>query len=68
MRLHPDSLGLIVAAFRQTTSRLDDPQLHTRLVISSKVQTDDGRWQALDASVLKHHQRAFGGLCQSVLR
>lgn len=67
-RLHPDSQGLIVAAFRQTTSRLDDPQLHTHLVISSKVQTDDGRWLALDARVLKHHQRAFGGLYQSVLR
>ncbi|MGB8860462.1 MAG: MobF family relaxase, partial [Ilumatobacteraceae bacterium] len=67
-RLHPDSQGLIVAVFRQTTSRLDDPQLHTHLVVSSKVQTDDGRWLALDARVLKHHQRAFGGLYQSVLR
>ncbi len=67
-RLHPDSQGLIVAAFRQTTSRLDDPQLHTHLVISSKVQTDDGRWLALDARVLKQHQRALGGLYQSVLR
>lgn len=27
-RLHPDSQGLTVAVFRQTTSRLDDPQLH----------------------------------------
>ncbi|MEI8241232.1 MAG: MobF family relaxase, partial [Actinomycetota bacterium] len=67
-RLHPDSQGLIVAAFRQTTSRVDDPQLHTHLVISSKVQTNDGRWLALDARVLKQHQRAFGGLYQSVLR
>jgi len=67
-RLHPDSQGLIVAAFRQTTSRLDDPQLHTHLVVSSKVQTDDGRRLALDARVLKQHQRAFGGLYQSVLR
>lgn len=67
-RLHPDSHGLTVASFRQTTSRLDDPQLHTHLVISAKVQTEDGRWLALDASVLKHHQRALGGLYQSVLR
>jgi TrwC relaxase len=37
-RLHPDSQGLTVAAFRQTTSRLDDPQLHTHLVISAKVR------------------------------
>jgi conjugative relaxase-like TrwC/TraI family protein len=67
-RLHPDSQGLIVAAFRQTTSRLDDPQLHTHLVVSAKVQTADGRWLALDARVLKHHQRALGGVYQSVLR
>ena len=57
-----------MASFRQTTSRLDDPQLHTHVVISSKVQTDDGRWWALDARVLKKHQRTFGGIYQSVLR
>jgi conjugative relaxase-like TrwC/TraI family protein len=67
-RLHPDSQGLIVAAFRQTTSRLDDPQLHTHVVISGKVQTVDGRWLALDARFVKKHQRSLGGLYQSVLR
>ena len=67
-RLHPDTKGLTMAAFRQTTSRLDDPQLHTHLVISAKVQTADGRWLALDARFLKQHQRALGGLYQSVLR
>jgi len=67
-RLYLDTQGLMVAAFRQTTSRLDDPQLHTHLVIAAKVQTVDGRWLALDARVLKQHQRALGGLYQSVLR
>jgi conjugative relaxase-like TrwC/TraI family protein len=67
-RLHPDSQGLIAAGFRQTTSRADDPQLHTHLVISSKVQTEDGRWLALDARLLKRYQRTLGGLYQSVLR
>jgi conjugative relaxase-like TrwC/TraI family protein len=67
-RLHLDTQGLSVAGFRQTTSRLDDPQIHTHLVVSAKVQTPDGRWMALDARVLKQHQRAFGGLYQSVLR
>ena len=41
-RLHPDSNGLTVATFRQSTSRLDDPQIHTHVVISAKVQVDDG--------------------------
>jgi conjugative relaxase-like TrwC/TraI family protein len=57
-----------MATFRQTTSRADDPQIHTHAVISAKVQTDDGRWLALDARYLKKHQRMLGGLYQSVLR
>ncbi len=68
MRMHPDAHGLMMAAFRQTTSRADDPQLHTHLVISAKVQTADERWLALDARFLKRHQRTLGGLYQSVLR
>ena len=67
-RLHPDTQGLTMAAFRQTTSRADDPQIHTHVVVSAKVQTDDGRWWALDARYLKRHQRTLGGLYQSVLR
>ncbi|MEK7424773.1 MAG: MobF family relaxase [Actinomycetota bacterium] len=68
MRMHPDTHGLTMAAFRQTTSRADDPQLHTHLVISAKVQTADERWLALDARFLKRQQRTLGGLYQSVLR
>ena len=67
-RLHPDTQGLTMAVFRQTTSRADDPQIHTHAVISAKVQTADGRWMALDARYLKKHQRMLGGLYQSVLR
>jgi conjugative relaxase-like TrwC/TraI family protein len=67
-RLHPDTNGLTIATFRQTTSRADDPQIHTHAVISAKVQTPDGRWCALDARYLKRHQRMLGGLYQSVLR
>jgi conjugative relaxase-like TrwC/TraI family protein len=67
-RLHPDAVGLSMATFRQTTSRADDPQLHSHAVISAKVQTGDGRWWALDARYLKRNQRMLGGLYQSVLR
>ncbi|MGH9027985.1 MAG: MobF family relaxase, partial [Acidimicrobiia bacterium] len=67
-RQHPDTHGLVMAAFRQATSREDDPQLHTHVVIAAKVQTADGRWLALDARYLKRKQRALGGLYQSVLR
>jgi hypothetical protein len=57
-----------MGVFRQATSREDDPQLHTHVVVSSKVQIADGRWLALDARYLKRKQRALGGLYQSVLR
>src|SRR5205085_8274290 len=67
-RQHPDVHGLTMAAFRQATSREDDPQLHTHVVISTKVRAPDGRWMALDARYLKRHQRTLGGLYQSVLR
>jgi len=67
-RLHPETRGLTIGVFRQSTSRADDPQLHTHVVISSKVQTADGGWYALDGRVLKRHQQAFGYFYQSVLR
>ena len=57
-----------MALFSQATSREDDPQLHTHVVISAKVQTADGSWLALDGRYLKRKQRALGGLYQSVLR
>jgi len=51
-RLHPETGGLSVAGFRQSTSRTDDPQLHTHVVISAKVQTADGRWLAWNSASL----------------
>ncbi len=66
-RQFPDSDGLTMAAFRQGTSREEDPQLHTHVVLSTKVRTG-GSWYALDARYLKRKQRALGGLYQSVLR
>ena len=66
--LHPDTGGLTMATFRQTTSRADDPQIHTHAVVSAKVRTAGGRWMAVDARYLKRHQRTIGGLYQSVLR
>ena len=67
-RQHPDTQGLTMAVFRQATSREDDPQIHTHVVLSAKVRAPDGQWMALDARYLKRHQRALGGLYQSVLR
>jgi conjugative relaxase-like TrwC/TraI family protein len=67
-RQFPDANGLTMAVFQQGTSREDDPQLHTHVVVSGKVTAPDGRWLALDGRYLKKHQRSLGGLYQSVLR
>jgi len=63
-----DAEGLIMATFRQHTSRALDPQLHTHLVIANKVQSPDGRWLALDARTLKKHQRGLSAHYHLVLR
>ena len=44
--------GLVAAAFTHRDSRAGDPDLHTHVAVSNKVQTTDGRWLALDARVL----------------
>lgn len=44
-----DVAGLIATAFDHYDSRAGDPQLHTHVVISNKVQTVlDGKWRSLD--------------------
>jgi conjugative relaxase-like TrwC/TraI family protein len=44
--------GLIAAAFDHHDSRAGDPNLHTHVAVSSKVQGSDGKWRALDARAL----------------
>ena len=46
--------GLVMAAFTHRDSRAGDPDLHTHVAISNKVQVlgRDGQWQALDARML----------------
>jgi DNA primase catalytic core len=44
--------GLVAAAFTHRDSRAGDPDLHTHVAVSNKVQADDGRWLSLDGRVL----------------
>ncbi|MDX2378640.1 MAG: MobF family relaxase, partial [Acidimicrobiia bacterium] len=67
-RMFLDTEGLSAAVFRQSTSRADDPQLHSHVVIAAKVQTADGRWRALDGRQLMAHQSTFGRVYQATLR
>ncbi len=47
-----DVHGMVAAAFTHRDSRAGDPDLHTHVAVANKVQTLDGRWLAIDASVL----------------
>ena len=44
--------GLLAVAFTHRDSRAGDPNLHTHVAVSNKVQTLDGRWRALDGRPL----------------
>jgi DNA primase catalytic core len=44
--------GLVAAAFTHRDSRAGDPDLHTHVAVSNKVQSKDGRWLALDGRLL----------------
>ncbi|MCP4106523.1 MAG: relaxase domain-containing protein [Desulfobacteraceae bacterium] len=63
-----DAEGIVAAAFRQHTSRVLDPQLHTHVVIANRVRSPDGRWLALDARTLKLDQRTLSAVYHSALR
>ncbi len=65
---HVGTDGLIVAGFEHLTSRADDPQIHTHLVIANLTHGQDGKWSALDTRALFRHQRTAGYLYQAVLR
>jgi hypothetical protein len=55
-------------AFEHRTSRADDPQLHTHVVIPNLVQGVDGRWSAWDTSEAYRQASTGGYLYQAVLR
>jgi len=47
-----ETRGLVAAAFDHPDSRTGDPNLHTHVAVSAKVQGLDGKWRALDLRVL----------------
>ena len=63
-----DSEGFVGAAFTHRTSRADDPQLHTHLVIANAVRGRDGKWSAVDSRAVHRHARTAGCIYQAVLR
>ena len=60
--------GFVAASFTEFTSRADDPQLHTHVVVANKVKGNDGIWRSVDGRLLYRHQLAAGYLHEAVLR
>lgn len=64
-----DTCGLLGAAFVHRTSRALDPQLHTHVLVSNRVEAaTDGKWLSLDGAELYGHQKAAGMLYKAALR
>ncbi len=67
LRTEPTS-GMVAAAFRHRTSRADDPQLHTHVVVANVVHGDDGRWSAIWGKPIYAQSRTAGFVYQAALR
>ena len=62
-----ESEGYVAAGFDHFTSRANDPQVHTHVVVINRVWTGDG-WRAIDAKRAYAHAKAGGTAYQAVLR
>jgi conjugative relaxase-like TrwC/TraI family protein len=62
-----ESEGYLAAAFDHYTSRANDPQLHTHVVVINRVWADGG-WRAIDAKRAYAHAKAGGTVYQAMLR
>lgn len=62
-----ESEGYVAAAFDHFTSRANDPQVHTHVVVINRVWADEG-WRAIDAKRAYAHAKAGGSVYQAVLR
>jgi hypothetical protein len=60
--------GYVAASFTEFTSRADDPQLHTHVVVANKVKGTDDLWRTVDGRLLYRYQLAAGYLHEAVLR
>lgn len=61
------SEGYVAAGFDHFTSRANDPQVHTHVVVINRVWAKNG-WRAIDAKVGYAHLKAGGTVYQASLR
>ncbi|MBK8751742.1 MAG: relaxase domain-containing protein [Candidatus Competibacteraceae bacterium] len=64
---HEKVASLAVATFEHSTSREQDPQLHTHCLVANVAQRDDGTYGALDGRPLFRWTRALGAIYRAEL-
>ncbi|WP_321404775.1 MobF family relaxase [Maridesulfovibrio sp.] len=57
---HP--IGIVAAKFEHSTSRAQDPQLHTHCVVANLVCRDDGSWGGMESTLQYQNKLALGAL------
>ena len=62
-----ESEGYVAAGFDHFTSRANDPQVHTHVVVINRVWAGGG-WRAIDAKRAYAHAKAGGTIYQAALR
>jgi len=63
-----DITGVIAASFTHFTSRLDDPQLHSHVVVWNRGKSvSDGKWRTLDSRAIFKATTTLSELHQGVL-
>lgn len=60
--------GLVGASFAHRTSRANDPQLHTHVVVANLLHGVDGKWSAIDSWTLYRHATTASYVYHAALR
>ena len=55
---HP--IGIVAAKFEHSTSRAQDPQLHTHCVVANLVKRYDGTWGGMESTLQYQNKMALG--------
>jgi conjugative relaxase-like TrwC/TraI family protein len=59
--------NLAIATFRHSTSRAQDPQLHTHAVVINATQDKDGAWRSLEPRAIYQLQKHIGAIYRQEL-
>ena len=59
--------GVIASEFKHYDTRSGDPDLHSHVLVSNKVQAEDGRWLSLDSKALHKQAQAISHRYDSIL-